>query len=76
MAIHPAAWLLIPATIAIIIYFGISISTKDKQGFENLSESQTAGLSIGAILAVIAIIVVIYAGLQYQTGQILRKYGL
>ena len=76
MDIHPAAWILIPATIAIIIYFAVGISGSHKQGFENLTESQKIELSIGTILAIIAMIVVIYAGLQYKTGQILRKYGL
>lgn len=76
MAIHPAAWLLIPVTFAIIIYFGVVLSTKGKQGFENLNQGQIAGISISAIIGVTALMVVIYAGLQYQTGQILRKYGL
>jgi predicted transporter len=61
-----------------IIIFGIIIGTKleKKQGFENLNTSQIGAISAGATLAILLLVFGIYMALRYQTGQILRKYGL
>jgi predicted transporter len=61
-----------------IIIFGIIIGTKieKKQDFENLNTSQIGAISAVATLAILLLVFGIYMALRYQTGQILRKYGL
>ena len=66
-------WFIILALLIIVV---ITNKLEKKQGFENLSPGQIGGISIGTIIGVLVIMGIVYAGLKYQTGQILRKYGL
>lgn len=64
-------------TTAIVIFtIVMGVTLRKKQGFENLRAEQIGGISAGAILALVLLIFGIYIFLRYQTGQILRKYGL
>ena len=59
----------------IMAFIFIPTPAPKKQDFQNLNSEQIGGISVG-VLALGAIILVVYTVLQRQTAAALRKYGL